>query len=108
MNFSGQDAQDPDNLYHKLDALQQALDALPERLGLLIQEQLPTAKNSAMSSDSKDVLNDDERPITYQPGANHRVLSPEAQIQRLTAQLTAAYNRIAALEEQLLSQRNLV
>lgn len=34
-----------------------------------------------------------------------RVISPEIQIQRLTAQLTAAYNRIAALEEQLLSQR---
>jgi hypothetical protein len=31
--------------------------------------------------------------------------SPDVQIQRLTAQLTAAYNRIAALEEQLLSTR---
>lgn len=29
----------------------------------------------------------------------------DVQIQRLTAQLTAAYNRIAALEEQLLAQR---
>jgi hypothetical protein len=32
-------------------------------------------------------------------------LSPQSQIQRLTAQLTVAYGRIAALEEQLLSQR---
>jgi hypothetical protein len=32
-------------------------------------------------------------------------LSPQIKIQRLTAQLTAAYNRIAALEEQLLSKR---
>ena len=32
-------------------------------------------------------------------------LSPQVQIQRLTAQLTAAYNRIAALEEQLLANR---
>jgi hypothetical protein len=31
--------------------------------------------------------------------------SPQIQIQRLTAQLTAAYNRIAALEEQLLANR---
>ncbi len=31
-------------------------------------------------------------------------LSPQIQIQRLIAQLTAAYNRIAALEEQLLSK----
>ena len=33
-------------------------------------------------------------------------ISSEVQIQRLTAQLTAAYNRIAALEEQLLSRQN--
>jgi hypothetical protein len=32
-------------------------------------------------------------------------LTPEIQIQRLTAQLTAAYNRIAALEEQLMKDR---
>ena len=32
-------------------------------------------------------------------------LTPETQIRRLTAQLTAAYNRIAALEEQLLETR---
>jgi hypothetical protein len=32
-------------------------------------------------------------------------LSPQIQIQRLTAQLTAAYTRIAALEEQLLAKR---
>jgi hypothetical protein len=31
-------------------------------------------------------------------------LSPQIQIQRLTAQLTVAYNRIAALEEQLLTR----
>jgi hypothetical protein len=37
--------------------------------------------------------------------SGERNLSPEIQIQRLTAQLTAAYNRIAALEEQLLRER---
>ncbi|MGK7912347.1 MAG: hypothetical protein AB4050_12850 [Synechococcus sp.] len=37
--------------------------------------------------------------------AANQDMPPEAQVQRLTAQLTAAYNRIAALEEQLLSQR---
>ena len=37
--------------------------------------------------------------------AGDRLLTPEIQIQRLTAQLTAAYNRIAALEEQLLFRR---
>jgi hypothetical protein len=34
-----------------------------------------------------------------------RQITPEIQIQRLTTQLTAAYHRIAALEEQLLKQR---
>ena len=37
--------------------------------------------------------------------SREKQLTPEIQIQRLTAQLTAAYNRIAALEEQLLSKR---
>ena len=32
-------------------------------------------------------------------------LSPDTQIRRLTAQLTAAYNRIATLEEQLFDCR---
>jgi hypothetical protein len=36
---------------------------------------------------------------------SEKTMSPELQIQRLTAQLTAAYNRIASLEEQLLSRR---
>ncbi|NDJ18636.1 hypothetical protein [Myxacorys almedinensis] len=52
----------------------------------------------------KDVLLDDGQadPATH---GGDKSLSLEVQVQRLTAQLTAAYNRIAALEEQLLSQR---
>ena len=52
----------------------------------------------------KDVLVDVRFPETEQQSGD-RLLSPEVQVQRLTAQLTAAYNRIAALEEQLLSKR---
>ena len=52
----------------------------------------------------KDVLIDNDYLDLEKQGAE-RDLSPEIQIQRLTAQLTAAYNRIAALEEQLLAQR---
>lgn len=37
--------------------------------------------------------------------AGDKNITPEIQTQRLTAQLTAAYNRIAALEEQLLLKR---
>ena len=52
----------------------------------------------------KDVLVDE----VYLDGnleAGDKQLTPDIQIQRLTAQLTAAYNRIAALEEQLLLKR---
>ncbi len=52
----------------------------------------------------KDILTDGiYLDMNRQDG--ERTLSPEIQIQRLTAQLTAAYNRIAALEEQLLKER---
>lgn len=52
----------------------------------------------------KDVLADTSF-IDAGSSNREKELSPEVQIQRLTAQLTAAYNRIAALEEQLLAQR---
>jgi hypothetical protein len=50
----------------------------------------------------EDVLVDNETS-----GYRHQetVLSPQSQIQRLTAQLTVAYSRIAALEEQLLAKQ---
>jgi chromosome segregation ATPase len=57
-----------------------------------------------MLSDSKDILADGDNFTAGLP-STEKVMSPELQIQRLTAQLTAAYNRIAALEEQLLSRR---
>jgi hypothetical protein len=52
----------------------------------------------------KDVLVDGRFPA-MEPQGGDRPLSLEVQVQRLTAQLTAAYNRMAALEEQLLSKR---
>ena len=52
----------------------------------------------------KDVLADGTSLDKYRQ-SGEKELTPEIQIQRLTAQLTAAYNRIAALEEQLLAQR---
>lgn len=56
------------------------------------------------SMEHKDVLLDSNSSESSSQGGEKQ-LSPEIQIQRLTAQLTAAYNRIAALEDQLLSQR---
>ncbi|MGF1499722.1 MAG: hypothetical protein ACFB8W_23290 [Elainellaceae cyanobacterium] len=52
----------------------------------------------------KDILVEDGFSDADSMRSDHR-LSPEVQTQRLTAQLTAAYNRIAALEEQLLARR---
>jgi len=51
----------------------------------------------------KDILLDGIVEMNYQ--TTDKQITPEIQIQRLTAQLTAAYHRIAALEEQLLRQR---
>jgi hypothetical protein len=52
----------------------------------------------------KDVLSD-EPYLEGDKSSSSQNLSPEIQIQRLTAQLTAAYNRMAALEEQILACR---
>ena len=52
----------------------------------------------------KDILVDDNSS-TSSTNSSSENLSPDTQIRRLTAQLTAAYNRIAALEEQLLTYR---
>lgn len=55
-------------------------------------------------SNHKDVISDDSEGM---PGQSEKSahLGSEIQIQRLTAQLTAAYSRIAALEEQLMTKR---
>lgn len=60
--------------------------------------------NSDPLMEHKDVLVDGDS-LESGTSSNERQLSPEIQIQRLTAQLTAAYGRIAALEEQLISHR---
>lgn len=52
----------------------------------------------------KDILVDSSY-LDLERQNSEKNLSPDVQIQRLTAQLTAAYNRIAALEEQLLALR---
>ena len=57
------------------------------------------------SMSHKDILLDDDSNSTNPMSSSEQQLSPDIQIRRLTAQLTAAYNRIAALEEQLLSSR---
>lgn len=106
----------------KVDALYQLIEQVSERATEILTEvkDAPGADNlhsfgSTLrrsysrgdydsSMEHKDVLSD----TSFGDGDSHngeRALAPEVQIQRLTAQLTAAYNRIAALEEQLLARR---
>jgi hypothetical protein len=110
-------------LSHKVDTLYQAIEALngrvsealsecrlaptPETRQSLhnIEERYPTqAYKTSKTMGHKDVL-EDSNSLDNQRQSGEKELAPEIQIQRLTAQLTAAYNRIAALEEQLLAQR---
>lgn len=56
-------------------------------------------------SNHKDILSEGTSVGSKNSASSEREIAPEIQIRRLTAQLTAAYNRIAALEEQLLTYR---
>ena len=113
-------------LSHKIDALYQMIDQLSCKVSDSLTEikQMPNQATNPFSSsgqfrsptyqspslldsvmEHKDVLivGKSEFPNSHQNSEN--ALSADIQVQRLTAQLTAAYNRIAALEEQLLARR---
>lgn len=111
-------------LTHKVDALHQTIDQVhsqvsemqsagqPQSLGKgVLKDENSVRVNSQnvlLGSESiivhKDILVDSSY-IDPERSGDETSLSSEVQIQRLTAQLTAAYNRIAALEEQLLASR---
>ncbi len=88
-----------------LDAIRQ--DGQGRRVAGIIGDysDLTSSRLTGMSGQHhKDILEDGDDVDGDSRGDANR-LAPEMQVQRLTAQLTAAYSRIAALEEQLLSQR---
>lgn len=110
-------------LNQKMDALFQAIEELSRQISNAMAEvratshHTPPRERESYSephsrhhhildeiATHKDILLDSNTPEMSSSNSD-RVMSPELQIQRLTAQLTAAYNRIAALEEQLLSRR---
>lgn len=111
-------------LSNKVDTLYQVVDRLNDQVSSALTEcrltpaSAPTdvtaeangryGNNSYSVSKSvmehKDVLLDSNELETHLHNGE-KELAPEIQIQRLMAQLTAAYNRIAALEEQLLARR---
>ncbi|MCA1991583.1 MAG: hypothetical protein LDL41_05980 [Coleofasciculus sp. S288] len=113
-------------LTHKVDALYQKIEhlscQLSESVSEIKQQQhstfdsspsvakaKPHADRSPSLLDSvmehKDVLMDGKTEFSNSHQNSETPLSCDIQVQRLTAQLTAAYNRIAALEEQLLARR---
>lgn len=111
-------------LTHKIDALHQVVDRVNDQVTALTATQAravspyePEAGRLPYSSASrpktgaleaacehKDVLLDSSY-LDLDRQNTETTFSPDVQIQRLTAQLTAAYNRIAALEEQLMAVR---
>jgi hypothetical protein len=112
-------------LTDKVDALHQMIDQINAQISIILataqQESggeaghhvaLATEDPAQLYNQSlldtvcehKDVLVDSTyMAMDRHPHQAH--FSQDIQIQRLTAQLTAAYNRIAALEEQLLAAR---
>lgn len=108
-----------DQIQLHMQELQAAIGRMPEQVAalLLASQSLPVNTLPSLAPTPGYRLNDPgSSEETYSfllqdeaPSASHRSMGheipAEAQVQRLTAQLTAAYNRIAALEEQLLAQR---
>lgn len=111
-------------LSHKVDALYQIIDQLSHDVSESLSEikqrsqadsdssattlrpqvyQSPSLLDSVM--EHKDILVEGNSEGINSHHSSENVLSADVQVQRLTAQLTAAYNRIAALEEQLLVRR---
>ncbi|PSF37557.1 hypothetical protein C7H19_10350 [Aphanothece hegewaldii CCALA 016] len=72
---------------------------------LMISDTSNNGSYSLSMMEHKDIIQDDSHKGNMTNGSNDPNWSSDIQIRRLTAQLTAAYNRIAALEEQLLSYR---
>ena len=111
-------------LEDKIDNLRKLVERIGEQVNILVKEKSATssayslsasyARNNSAPSETdnayslthhKDIIMDETSETSINSGNNDSELSTEIQIRRLTAQLTAAYNRIAALEEQLLTYR---
>lgn len=115
-------------LTHKVDRVYQILDKLHQHVVLDLDTQIGDGAETSIKHpvNRDDVHRTNRNPHRMRPEwilaqedtlidsngvevGQHQIveqeLAPQIQIQRLTAQLTAAYNRIAALEEQLLARR---
>jgi hypothetical protein len=112
-------------IHQKIDGLHRMIEELSERITFVLSGEQPvvTVSNRTYShrvaepsyqsvsiSHSYDAEMVGHKDVIVEPdyiesdrSNAEQPLTSEVQVQRLTAQLTAAYNRIAALEEQLLS-----
>jgi hypothetical protein len=113
-------------LDRKINGLHSSIEQLGARISALALEKQPSLESEIVYfpnktqgrsqtplnngrlkaiAEHKDILIDGSEGQSSYHGEGETTLSSEIQIRRLTAQLTAAYNRIAALEEQLLACR---
>ncbi|MEI6429013.1 MAG: hypothetical protein WCO45_11605 [Pseudanabaena sp. ELA607] len=93
-------------LNEQIKLLRQRFDSLPQQVASVVQENYGTPSvhpETHFIAEHKDVLSDKNQ--SWSSHMNGNEISSEWQIRRLTAQLTTAYNRIAALEEELLNRR---
>lgn len=110
-------------LEHKIDRLYQIVEHMSDQLTTSLSDyqsqgieptkqflagsqsqSLPRQRGIDSMMEHKDVLADADEGVSGLHASNLQEVSPEIQIRRLNTQLTAAYNRIAALEEQLLAR----
>ena len=111
-------------LEDKIDSLRKLVERIGEQVNMLVKEKSLTpnayslsanySRNNSVTKEKdsnyslthhKDIIMDENSETGLSSSNKDSELSTEIQIRRLTAQLTAAYNRIAALEEQLLTYR---
>jgi chaperonin cofactor prefoldin len=94
-------------LSQQVRSLTQVVESMPQQVTSTLIEQTgleASTKLGFAAIEHKDVLVE-KTHSSWSNHVNDHEISSEWQVRRLTAQLTSAYNRIAALEEELLSRR---
>lgn len=86
------------------DGQPQVMEPTEQLLGGSNSKSIPRQRGIDSVMEHKDILADADEGVSGLHAGNIQEVSPEIQIRRLNTQLTAAYNRIAALEEQLLAR----
>lgn len=77
----------------------------PRKSQEILPETLAGFTEESFDFSHKDVLLDGDEGHPFWTVSGGQSLSQDLQVRRLTAQLTAAYHRIAALEDQLMHKR---